>query len=95
MESPNSFGDAIYAAPSEAVCIQYHLLNYLLCLLCLAGRVAASRRVTDILGKRTETARTRRDSQLYESVGLRNGGHGGRVDHGERLGRGSVDALGA
>ena len=95
MESPNSFCAAIYAERSEAVCIQYHLINYLLCLLCLGGRVAASRRVSDILGRPTETARTRRDTHLYESVSLRTGGHGGRVDHGERLGRGSVDALGA
>ena len=51
------------------------------------------RRVNDSLRNPTETARTRRDTQLYESVGLRTGGHGGRVDYGERLGHGSVDAL--
>ena len=49
--------------------------------------------VTDILGKPTETARTMRDTQLYQSVGMRSGGHGGQVEHGERLGHGSVDAL--
>ena len=95
MASPNRLGAAIYAKPSEAVCIQYHLINYLRCLLCLAGRVAASRRVNDTLGNPTEAARTRRDTQLYKSVGMRTGGHGGRVEHGERLGHGSVDALGA